>query len=163
MTENILLRNNVKVIGKGTQPMLFAHGFGCNQNIWRFIIPAFKKDYKIILFDYVGSGKSDHSAYSPERYSNLNGYAQDIMEICGALKLTDVIFVGHSVSGVIGMLTSIQAPDLFSRLILIGPSPCYINYPPDYMGGFERQDVEELLDMIDKNDIGWANPSRRPH
>lgn len=157
MTENILFRNNVKVIGQGTQPMLFAHGFGCDQNIWRFIIPAFKKDYKIILFDYVGSGKSDRSAYNPERYSNLNGYAQDIMEICGALELTDVIFVGHSVSSVIGMLTSIQSPSLFSHLILIGPSPCYINYPPDYMGGFERQDIEELLDIMDKNYIGWAS------
>ncbi|MBD2293770.1 alpha/beta hydrolase [Anabaena sphaerica FACHB-251] len=157
MTHNILLRNNVTVFGQGTQPILFAHGFGCDQNMWRFVTPAFEKDYKIVLFDYVGSGKSDLSAYSAERYSNLKGYAQDILDICTALELTDVFFVGHSVSSVIGILSSIQAPHLFDRLILVSPSPCYINDPPDYVGGFERQDIEDLLDIMDKNYIGWAS------
>ncbi|MBD0325152.1 MAG: alpha/beta hydrolase [Pyrinomonadaceae bacterium] len=157
MTRNILVRNNVKVFGKGTQPMLFAHGFGCDQNMWRFVTPAFEDDYRIVLFDYVGSGKSDLEAYSPERYGNLDGYAQDVLDICAALELTNIIFVGHSVSSVIGMLASIREPERFARLILIGPSPCYINDPPAYVGGFERADIEGLLDVMEKNYIGWAN------
>ena len=157
MTSDILRRNNVKVLGKGTQPMLFAHGFGCDQNMWRFVAPAFEDDYRVILFDYVGAGKSDLGAYSAERYSSLNGYAQDVLDICGALNLSDIIFVGHSVSSVVGMLASIREPKRFSQLILIGPSPCYINHPPDYVGGFERADIEGLLDLMEKNYIGWAN------
>ncbi len=157
MTRDILIRNNVKVFGRGTQPMLFAHGFGCDQNMWRFVTPAFEDDYRIVLFDYVGSGKSDLRAYSPERYSSLDGYAQDVLEICAALDLRDVIFVGHSVSGVVGMLASIREPGRFSRLILVGPSPRYINDPPDYVGGFERADITGLLDVMEKNYIGWAN------
>lgn len=157
MSQDILARNNVRVSGKGTQPMLFAHGFGCDQNMWRFVAPAFADDYRIALFDYVGSGKSDLRAYSPERYSNLNGYAQDVLDICGALDLQEIIFVGHSVSSVIGMLASIREPERFAHLILIGPSPAYINDPPGYVGGFERADIEGLLDMMDKNYIGWAS------
>lgn len=136
--------------------MMFAHGFGCDQNMWRFVAPAFEEDYKIILFDYVGSGKSDLSAYAPARYCNLSGYAQDVSEICDALGLKEVIFVGHSVSGMIGLLVAIERPDLFKNLIQIGPSPCYLNHPPDYTGGFERGDIEGLLDMMDKNYLGWA-------
>jgi sigma-B regulation protein RsbQ len=124
--------------------------------MWRFVIPAFEKDYKIIAFDYVGAGKSDTKEYNPERYSNLNGYAQDILEICEELKLNNVIFVGHSVSSMVGVLAAIKAPDYFSALILIGPSPCYIN-DNGYKGGFERKDIEELLDTMDRNYIGWAN------
>ncbi|OYQ65010.1 sigma factor SigB regulation protein RsbQ [Pseudanabaena sp. SR411] len=157
MTQNILKRNNVKVSGHGKQPMLFAHGFGCDQNMWRFVIPAFENDYQVILLDYVGSGQSDLQAYSAERYTNLNGYAQDILDICEALKLQDVILVGHSVSSMIGILASIQAPHLFERLILVSPSPCYINDLPDYIGGFERSDIEGLLDIMEKNYIGWAS------
>ena len=157
MTLDIFLRNNVRVFGKGVQPILFAHGFGCDQNMWRFITPAFEDDYQIILFDYVGSGKSDIRAYSAERYGTLNGYAQDILDICKALNLRNTIFIGHSVSSVISMLAAIQHPEYFSRLIFVGPSPCYINQPPDYMGGFERADIEELLNMMEKNYIGWAN------
>jgi len=137
--------------------MLFAHGFGCDQNMWRFVTPAFEENYKIVLFDYVGSGKSDLQAYSAERYGDLNGYAQDVLDICAALELTNVIYVGHSVSSVIGMLASIQEPERFARLILIGPSPCYINDPPAYVGGFERADIEGLLDVMEKNYIGWAS------
>jgi sigma-B regulation protein RsbQ len=123
----------------------------------RFVTPAFEDDYRIILFDYVGAGKSDLSAYSAERYSNLDGYAQDVLDICAALSLKDVIFVGHSVSSVIGLLASIREPERFDRLILVGPSPRYINDAPDYIGGFERADIEGLLDMMEKNYIGWAN------
>jgi len=157
LTRNILIRNNVRVFGKGTQPMLFAHGFGCDQNMWRFVTPAFEENYQIVLFDYVGSGKSDLQAYSAERYSNLDGYAQDVLDICAALKLKDIIYVGHSVSGMIGMLASIREPEIFERLILIGPSPCYINDPPAYVGGFDRADITGLLDVMEKNYIGWAN------
>lgn len=136
--------------------MLFAHGFGCDQNMWRFITPAFEDDYRIILFDYVGSGRSDIHAYNAARYSNLNGYAQDVLEVCDALELTDVIFVGHSVSSMVGVLAAIKRPEIISRLILVGPSACYIN-EPGYTGGFERQDIEELLDTMERNYIGWAN------
>ena len=157
MTRNILFRNNVKVFGKGTQPLMFAHGFGCDQNMWRLVTPAFEQDYRIILFDYVGSGKSDLQAYSAERYGDLNGYARDVLDICAELELIRVVFVGHSVSGVVGMLASIREPERFDRLILVGPSPCYINDPPAYVGGFERADIEGLLDVMEKNYIGWAN------
>jgi sigma-B regulation protein RsbQ len=157
VTRSILARNNVKVFGKGTQPMMFAHGFGCDQNMWRFVTPAFEDEYRIVLFDYVGSGKSDLREYSPERYGSLEGYAEDVLDICAELDLKEIIFVGHSVSGVVGMLASIREPVRFERLILVGPSPRYINEPPAYVGGFERADIEGLLDVMEKNYIGWAN------
>ena len=157
MNLDIFLRNNVRVFGKGTQPIIFAHGFGCDQNMWRFITPAFEENYQIILFDYVGFGKSDLLAYSVERYSNLNGYTQDVLDICETLNLRDAIFIGHSVSSIIGILAAIDQPERFSRLILIGPSPRYINELPDYVGGFERADIEGLFNMMEKNYIGWAN------
>lgn len=156
MNNSILSRNNVKVFGAGTQPMLFAHGFGCDQNMWRYLTPAFEKDFRIILFDYVGAGQSDKSAYQPERYATLEGYAQDVLEICEALQLQDVVFVGHSVSAMVGLLAAIEKPAYFARLVMIGPSPCYIN-DGKYVGGFERQDIEGLLDTMEKNYIGWAN------
>jgi sigma-B regulation protein RsbQ len=157
MNQDIVTRNNVKVSGKGTQPMLFAHGFGCDQNMWRFVTPALEDDYKIILFDYVGSGQSDLNAYNPKRYGALDGYVQDVLDICEALDLRDVIFVGHSVSSMVGVLASIQRPEYFSHLVLVGPSPCYINDLPEYTGGFERADIEGLLDLMDKNYLGWAS------
>jgi sigma-B regulation protein RsbQ len=157
MSHDILSRNNVKVFGAGTQPMMFAHGFGCDQNMWRFITPAFEDDYRIVLFDYVGSGRSDLSAYDPERYGRLDGYAEDVLEICRELDLHDVILVGHSVSSMIGVLAANREPDRFDRLILVGPSPRYLNDPPGYVGGFERADIEGLLEMMDRNYIGWAN------
>jgi sigma-B regulation protein RsbQ len=157
MNQNIISRNNVKLMGRGTRPLLFAHGFGCDQHMWRFVTPAFENDYRIVLFDYVGSGKSELRAYNPERYSTLNGYAEDILDICEALQLEDVIFVGHSVSGMIGLLAALRAPERFKHLIFVSPSPRYINEPPDYVGGFERKDLEELLETMDKNYIGWAN------
>ena len=136
--------------------MLFAHGFGCDQNMWRFVTPAFENDFKIVLFDYVGSGKSDLASYRPDRYATLDGYVQDVIEISDALDLTGALFVGHSVSSVIGMLASIRRPELFEHLIMIGPSPSYINDSAGYVGGFERKDIEDLLDLMDKNYIGWA-------
>lgn len=157
MQQNVLSRNNVKILGQGTVPMIFAHGFGCDQNMWRYIWPAYEKNYRIVLFDYVGSGKSDLSAYNRERYSNLNGYAQDVLDICEALELRDAIFVGHSVSSVIGMLAAIKEPSHFSHLIMVGPSPRYINDDSGYKGGFERRDIDELLNTMEKNYIGWAN------
>ena len=154
---DVLTRNNVKVFGRGTQPMVFAHGFGCDQNMWRFVTPAFEDDYRIVLFDYVGSGHSDLTAYDPERYSRLDGYAEDLLDVCRALDLRDVILVGHSVSSMIGVLAANREPERFARLVLIGPSPRYVNDAPDYVGGFERADIEGLLDMMERNFIGWAN------
>lgn len=157
MSQDVLARNNVHVSGRGTQPMLFAHGFGCDQNMWRYVTPAFQDDYRIVLFDYVGSGKSDLGAYDADRYSRLDGYAQDVLDVVRALDLRDVIFVGHSVSSMVGVLAANQEPDRFARLIMVGPSPRYINDAPDYVGGFERADIEGLLEMMDSNYIGWAN------
>jgi sigma-B regulation protein RsbQ len=157
MSEDITARNNVTVFGTGTQPMLFAHGFGCDQNMWRFVAPAFADDYRIVLFDYVGSGASDLQAYDPDRYGRLEGYADDILDICRALELRDVVLVAHSVSSMIAVLAANREPERFARLVLIGPSPRYINDLPDYQGGFERQEIEGLLDMMDRNYIGWAN------
>jgi sigma-B regulation protein RsbQ len=152
-----LLRNNVKVSGRGIQPMLFAHGFGCDQNMWRFITPAFEEDYRVVLFDYIGSGGSDVAAYDAERYATLDGYAQDVLDVCDALDLRDVVFVGHSVSSMIGVLAANREPDRFARLVLVGPSARYINEPPDYVGGFGEADITGLLDMMDRNFLGWAN------
>lgn len=158
MTDKILLRNNVKVLGKGTKTIMFAHGFGCDQNVWRFVTPAFINDYKIVLFDYVGSGQSDLNAYQFDRYQTLKGYSQDMLDVHQALNLKDVILVSHSVSSMIGLLASIESPDSFEKVIMISPSPCYINHPTEnYIGGFERKDVEELLDIMEKNYIDWAN------
>jgi sigma-B regulation protein RsbQ len=157
MTNNIIARNNVKISGNGTRPMVFAHGFGCDQNMWRYVVPAFERDHKIVLFDYVGAGKSDLNSYNPEKYSDLAGYAQDVLDVCHALELKDVIFVGHSVSSMIGAIAAIREPEIFSKVIMVGPSPRYINEAPDYKGGFEKKDIEDLLETMEKNYIGWAN------
>ena len=154
---NILARNNVKVFGNGP-PLLYAHGFGCNQNMWGQITTAFDATHQQVLFDYVGCGKSDISAFDPIKYSNLDGYAQDVLDVCDSLGLTSgVTFVGHSVSCSVGVLASICRPHLFKSLVLLGPNPCFVNHPPDYVGGFERHDLEGLLDLLDQNFIGWAN------
>ena len=153
---NVIQRNNVNIRGRGEEPMLFAHGFGCDQNMWRFVTPAFEKDYRVVLFDYVGSGKSDLKAYDARRYGSLDGYAQDVLDVCEALDLRDVTFVGHSVSSMVGVLAAKRDPSRFRRIIMVGPSPRYIN-DDDYVGGFERADIEGLLDLMDKNYIGWAS------
>jgi sigma-B regulation protein RsbQ len=156
MTLDPLVRNNVHVDGAGDPAIMFAHGYGCDQNMWRFVAPEFARTHKVVLFDHVGAGGSDASAWDPEKYSRLNGYAADVVEIGRALNLRDAIFVGHSVSAMIGVLASKAAPDMFSKLVLVGPSPCYIN-DGDYVGGFERQDIEELLQFMDSNFLGWSS------
>lgn len=136
--------------------MIFAHGYGCDQHMWRLIAPAFSADYRLVLFDHVGSGRSDLGAYSRTKYSSLQGYADDVLEICDELNLENGIFVGHSVSAMIGVLAAIQEPERFASLVLIGPSPCYIN-DGDYVGGFTRRDIDELLEFQDSNYLGWAS------
>ena len=154
---DVLVRNNVTVSGNPDgRPMLFAHGFGCDQNMWRFVVPGFEDRYRAVLFDYVGAGASDLSAYDPERYSTLQGYAQDVLEVCEALDLTDVVFVGHSVSAMVGVLAASTAPERFGALVLIGPSPRYIN-EGDYVGGFTEEDIEGLLESLDSNYLGWSS------
>ncbi|MGZ8345779.1 MAG: alpha/beta fold hydrolase [Allosphingosinicella sp.] len=150
-----LSRHNVRVSGRGSQFMMFAHGFGCDQNMWRFVAPAFEETHRVILFDHVGCGNSDSLAYDPARHSSLQGYADDVIEIARALGVTEGVFVGHSVSAMIGILAARAAPETFSRLVLIGPSPRYIN-DGDYHGGFERSDIEELMTFMDSNFLGWS-------
>ncbi len=152
---DVIRRNNVHVAGRGDRPMMFAHGFGCDQNMWRYVAPAFERDFKVVLFDHVGAGGSDLSAYSREKYSSLQGYADDVVEICRALALTDIVFVGHSVSSVIGILAAADAPDLFEALVLVGPSPRYVN-DSAYIGGFTKSQIEELLEFLDSNHMGWS-------
>ena len=149
-------RNNVRITGRGQRPMVFAHGFGCDQNMWRFVAPAFEADHKVVLFDHVGAGRSDLAAYDRERYGTLDGYARDVLELCEELDLTDVVFVGHSVSAMIGVLAARRDPARFGALVLVGPSPRYID-DDGYEGGFSRQDIEELLDSLDSNYLGWSS------
>jgi sigma-B regulation protein RsbQ len=135
--------------------MIFAHGFGCDQNMWRFVAPAFEPDFRTVLFDHVGAGRSDLSAYDPAKYVSLQGYADDVVEIGRTLDLKNAVFVGHSVSAMIGALASIKAPGLFDSLVMIGPSPRYID-DGDYKGGFTAPQIDELLDSLDDNHMGWS-------
>jgi sigma-B regulation protein RsbQ len=152
----VLSRNNVRVSGREDgRAIVFAHGFGCDQNMWRFVAPAFEDDHRVVLFDHVGAGGSDLTAYDPERYDTLGGYADDLVEIAQALELTDAVFVGHSVSSMIGVLAAARAPERFGKLVLVGPSPRYID-DEGYRGGFSRADIEELLDSMDANFLGWS-------
>ncbi|RYG23931.1 alpha/beta hydrolase [bacterium] len=157
MSSPILQRNNVKLTGNGDRTIVFGHGFGCDQNMWRHVAPAFEKDYRVVLFDYVGCGRSDRNAYDPDRYGRIEGYRDDLLEVLEALGLRDITFVGHSISASIGMLAAVEQPLRFSNLIMLGPSPCFVNHPPEYQGGFDRQDIEGLLEIMDKNFLGWAN------
>lgn len=150
---SILTKHNVSVAGSGAQTILFAHGFGCDQNMWRYVEPAFAGRYRTVLFDHVGAGKSDASAYDRAKYSTLNGYADDVLAIAEALDIRGGVFVGHSVSATIGMLAAVREPDRFEKLVLVGPSPRYID-DADYAGGFKRRDIEELLDFLDSNYLG---------
>ena len=155
---NILIRNNVHVLEGAGPTLLYAHGFGCSQNMWDRITPAFAGEYKQVLFDYVGSGQSDIRQFDAQRYSSLQGYAQDLIDVCEALNLSsDVVFIGHSVSCSIGVLAAIAKPALFSKLVLLGPNPCFVNDGSGYVGGFQREDLEGLLALMDQNYIGWAN------
>jgi sigma-B regulation protein RsbQ len=148
-------RNNVHDQGVGPRAMVFAHGFGCDQSMWRHVAPAFEAEFRTILFDAVGAGRSDLSAYDAAKYANLSGYADDLIEILQELGLTQTVFVGHSVSAMVGVLASLKAPQLFSKLILVGPSPRYID-DGDYIGGFGAAQIEELLEFLADNPMGWA-------
>lgn len=149
-------RNRVSVTGREHGPVvMLAHGFGCDQNLWRLAAPELEKHFRVVRFDHVGAGRSDVSAWSAERYSTLDGYAQDVIEICEALDLGPVTFVGHSVSSMIGVLAAVQEPGLFQSLILLTPSPSYID-DGDYRGGFSEQDIGELLESLDSNYLGWS-------
>src|SRR6202522_634570 len=149
-------RNNVTVTGPEGRPVvMLAHGFGCDQNMWRLVSPALAKDFRVVLFDHVGAGRSDPSAWLPERYATLDGYADDVLRICRELDLRQVIFVGHSVSAMIGVLAAIREPERFSKLILVGPSPRYID-DAEYRGGFSKADIDELLESLDSNYLGWS-------
>ena len=147
--------HNVHVKGVGPKAMLFAHGFGCDQNMWRLVAPAFEDDYRTVLFDHVGAGGSDLTAYDPKRYASLEGYADDVVELSRELGIQGGVFVGHSVSSMIGALASKKAPELFESLIMVGPSPRYIN-DDDYVGGFSEAQIAELLDFLDSNHMGWS-------
>ncbi|WP_093797124.1 alpha/beta fold hydrolase [Streptomyces sp. Wb2n-11] len=149
-------RNNVTVIGNPQGPaVVLAHGFGCDQNMWRLTVPALVEDYRVVLFDYVGSGRSDLSAFSADRYASLDGYAQDAVEVCEALDLRDAVFVGHSVSAMIGVLAAGMAPERIGALVMVAPSPRYID-DDGYRGGFSAQDIDELMESLESNFLGWS-------
>jgi sigma-B regulation protein RsbQ len=137
------------------QPIVFAHGFGCDKNMWRFVAPAFEDDFRVVLFDHAGAGAADPLAYDVQRHASLQGYAADVVDICTELDLERVIFVGHSVSSMIGVLADQLAPGLFEKLVLIGPSPRYID-DEDYVGGFSETDIGELLESVESNYLGWS-------
>jgi sigma-B regulation protein RsbQ len=137
------------------RPMVFVHGFGCDQAMWRFVAPDFEVDHRVVLLDLVGAGRSDLSAYDPEKYNSLQGYASDIVEVCRELELRDAVLVGHSVSAMIGVLACQQAPELFGALVMVGPNPRYVD-DGDYVGGFSRTDIAGLLDALDANHLGWS-------
>ncbi|MGK3201486.1 alpha/beta fold hydrolase [Amycolatopsis sp. MEPSY49] len=149
-------RNNVVETGREDGPVvLLAHGFGCDQNLWRLVVPALAERYRVVLFDHTGAGRSDLSAWTPERYGTLDGYADDILALCRELGLTDVVLVGHSVSAMIAVLAANREPKRFAKLVLLTPSPCYID-DDGYRGGFSREDIDELLEALESNYLGWS-------
>jgi sigma-B regulation protein RsbQ len=148
-------RHNARVSGSGSRAMVFAHGFGCDQNMWRLVAPAFERDFQVVLFDHMGAGGSDLSAYDPAKYTSLHGYAEDVVELCRELGVRGGVFVGHSVSAMIGVLATKTAPELLADLVLVGPSPRYVD-DAEYVGGFSEAQVHELLDFLDSNHMGWS-------
>jgi sigma-B regulation protein RsbQ len=152
---DVLKRNNVRLYGNGEKVIVLAHGFGCDQNVWRHFIAAYQSLYKLVVFDFVGSGQSDLQAYDFERYSSLDGYATDVIEVLDSLNFSDVIFIAHSVASMIGLKAAISRPQLFNKLIFVAPSPCYIN-DGDYVGGMDKDDLDGLLNMMDSNYLGWS-------
>jgi sigma-B regulation protein RsbQ len=151
-------RNLVAVSGREDGPVVvLAHGFGCDQNMWRLVVPTLERDFRVVLFDHVGSGRSDSSAWSAERYSDLDGYVEDVLEICRDLAMGPVVFVGHSVSAMMGVLAAAREPESFAGLVLLAPSPCFVDDPASgYRGGFSAADIDELLDSLDANYLGWS-------
>jgi sigma-B regulation protein RsbQ len=161
MNSGLLERFNVHTLGARRHPddpvVVLAHGFGCDQHMWRFVAPGLAETHQVLLFDYMGCGASDTRHWRADRYTGLHDHARDLLAILDQQAVGPVVFVGHSVSSSIGMLAAIERPQAFRRLILLAPNPCFVNHAPDYIGGFERQDVLELLDMMDRNMIGWAS------
>ncbi|HVE93830.1 MAG TPA: alpha/beta hydrolase [Acidimicrobiales bacterium] len=154
---SVLARHNVRVCGDTNgQPIVFAHGFGCDQNMWRHVAPRFEDTFKVVLFDHIGAGGSDVAAYDPDRYTSLTAYADDVLELCRALHLENVVFVGHSVSAMIGVLAAVAEPARFAKLVLVGPSPRYID-DDGYTGGFGEDDITELLESLESNYLGWSS------
>ncbi|MFE1228742.1 alpha/beta fold hydrolase [Streptomyces sp. NPDC059442] len=151
-------RNHVTVTGRAGAPVVvLAHGFGCDQNMWRLVVPALERDFTVVLFDHVGSGNSRLSAWSRERYGTLDGYTDDVLEVCRELALGPVTFVGHSVSAMMGVLAAAREPEAFAGLVLLAPSPCFIDDPATgYRGGFSAADIDELLESLDANYLGWS-------
>lgn len=154
---DVLQRSNVVFTGQGQRPLVFAHGFGCDQNMWRFVAPAFEPTHRVVLFDHIGCGRSDLRGFDDRRHARIEGWAEDVVDILEAADLRDAVFVGHSVSGTIGALAANAAPGRIGQVVMLCPSPRYLNDPPDYLGGFERSDIDALLDMIESNMLGWAN------
>ncbi len=153
---NILKKLNVTITGQGSQPVLLLHGFGCNRSVWRHLTPHLMPDYQVIQFDHAGTASNNVSFYQAEKYATLEAYAKDVVSVCATLKVENVIFIGHSVSAVIGILAHQQRPGLFKSLILLGPSPRYLN-DEGYYGGFEQEDIEELLSSLERNYLGWSS------
>jgi sigma-B regulation protein RsbQ len=152
----VLRRNNVTVTGRADGPVIvLAHGFGCDQNMWRLVTPILERDFRVVAFDHVGAGGSDLSVWDPVRYATLEGYAEDVLTILQEMDLPPVAFVGHSVASMIGVLAAVREPKRFSSLVLLVPSPCYIDQE-GYRGGFSRADIEELLESLDSNYLGWS-------
>lgn len=155
-SKSIISKFNIHKIGVGKNVMLFSHGYGCDQNMWRFVAPHFTDSYTVLLYDLMGAGKSDVSQYSPEEYNSLHKYSDDVVEICTSLDLKNVIFVGHSVSCTIGILAHLKIPDLIKNLILIGPSPCYLN-KDNYKGGFNESEIIHMIEVLESNFFHWAS------
>ena len=149
-------RNRVNLAGEGPVTLMFAHGFGCDQHMWRFLAPGYAQRFRTLLFDQVGSGASDLSAYDPDKYDSLDGYAADVIELIDEFADGPVVFVGHSVSAMTGLLAGLQAPDRFLAHVMVGPSPCYLN-DGDYVGGFTREDIDSLLETMESNYLGWSS------
>lgn len=158
---DVISKYNIKIMGDGAKTIVFGHGLACNQNTWQFLTPYFQDQYKIILFDYIGSGNSDKSFYNIEKYSTLDGYIEDLKEILKELDIVDAIFIGHSISSMIGMQAAINMPNRIKSIVMIGPSPRYLNEEPDYYGGFSESDVVELIDLMEINFNDWAEASSK--
>ncbi|WUR12935.1 alpha/beta hydrolase [[Empedobacter] haloabium] len=149
-------KHNINVLGTGPA-LVFLHGFGCDQNMWRFLVPAFAATHTVILYDLTGCGKSDLAAYDRDRYDTLHGHADDLLAIVRQVATGPVTVIGHSVSAMIGLLATNQAPDLFAAQVMVGPSACYIDDDAGYRGGFSRADIEDLLDTMESNYLGWSS------
>ena len=145
----------ISIRGRGETPMIFLHGYGCDQNMWRLMTPYFEPSHKVVLYDQIGAGKSDVSAYDKAKYASLEGYADDLIAICQVLALGPVVVVAHSVGCTIALLAARRRPELFDRLALVGPSPCYVN-EGDYVGGFARNELDEMLEFLQINHAGWS-------